>query len=129
MEYKCGFFLDLKREKSSTPSNMGEDPGTDDPATVTATCASLHGTLPGDNASEDARSGVVRRIPPRKEVPEGSKNPSEAFLAMAATEDFLATKTDVNLMFKKMMDEMEETTQRLNNEMEETTKRLNNCFN
>ena len=58
----------------------------------------------------------MKRIPPRKEVPEGSSNPSEAFLAMAAPEDSLATtRTEVNFNFKKLMDEMAEATKRIEN--------------
>ena len=83
-EYNSGYFHALASEKSSTSSDTVKDPGT---ASVTASCTSLHGTRPGDNASVDARPGVVKTTPPRKELPEGASNPSEAFLAM---EDFEA---------------------------------------
>jgi hypothetical protein len=105
-EYNYGFFHALASEKSSTPSDTAEDPGTDDSASVTASCVSLHGTPTGDKASEEARSEVVERIPPRKEVPASSSNSSGAFLAMAAPEDPQATWTEIQLKFQEMMDEI-----------------------
>ena len=129
MEINYGFFHALASEKSNTPSDTAEDPGTDDQASVTTSYVSLHGTPTGDIASEEARSVVVERIPPRKEVPAGSMNSSEAFLATAAPEeDSLRQMMNEMMNFQKMMNEMEESTKRMNNEMEKNTNRLNNCF-
>ena len=120
------FFHALASKKSSTPSDTGEGPGTDDPASVTASCVSIHGTPTGDIASEEARSEVVERIPPRKEVPVGSLNSSEAFLALAAPEDSLATMTDLNLKFQKFM---EETSEIMDKMKDNTAEIMNIAYN
>ena len=68
----------------------------------------------------------MERIQPRKEVPAGTSNSLDAFLAMAAPEEALATQQDIILAFKKMMDEMgrgmEAQTQELNEASERMTR-------
>ena len=108
-----------------------------DRASVTTSYVSLHGTPTGDIASKEARAEVMEGIPPRKEVPAGSSNSSEAFLTSAATaEDSLATMTDLNFAFKKMMDEMgrgmeemEAHTQSINEVSERMTKATKRILN
>ena len=90
--------------------------------------------VPRKPGSKEARTEVVEGIPPRKEVPAGSSNSSEAFLTLAATaEDSLTTMTDLNIAFKKMMDEMgrgmEAQTQSLNEVTERMTRATKRILN
>ena len=51
-------------------------------------------------------------------------------MAMAATEDsFGITRTEFNLQFNKLMEEMAEATNKATKEMAEATNKINNCFN
>ena len=91
-EINYGFFHAMASEKSSTPSDTAEDPGTDDQATATASCVIT---------SEEARQELAERIPPRKEAPSTSPDSSEAFLATAVpAEAECPDGLDVKLDFK-----------------------------
>ena len=123
-EINYGFFHALASEKSSTPSDTADDPGSDDPTSVTAPCVSLHGDPTGDNARKEVRLEVARGIPTRKEAQEGFKNPPEVFLALAAPEDSSASKTEANPDTLTMMEEMMEKMKKFSKMLEKNAETI-----